>query len=175
MPAAGWRRDLWLAAMIAASVGFSLFFACVAPLPALAAFAAFTLGMRGALFFVLAAWLANQFVGFAFLDYPLDAPTMLWGVAIGAGAVAAFFAARTAATRLQSLRLAAGLLAAVAVQQLVLFLAALTPLGGAENFSPDIVAAVFAINVAAFAGLCLLSFVLSAAGWAPPAPRSQAA
>jgi hypothetical protein len=166
--AAGWRRDLWLAILVATCVGLSLFFACVMPFGALAAVAAFTLSKRHAYLFVLGAWLVNQAIGFSFLDYPRDANTILWGVAIAVAVLGATWAARLTAEKLsgssQVVKLIAALFAAVAVYEVLLFVAALTPLGGSENFGLEIVVAVFAVNIAALAFICLLNLLALVTG-----------
>lgn len=167
-PAPGIQRDFWLASLVAASVALCLWFACVAPLAALAAYAALTLGRRSAWWFVLAAWLANQAAGFAFLSYPLDASTLLWGLAIGVAAFAALFAAQGVLRLAGWWRVPLAALAASAVDQAVLFAVALSPLGGVENFAFDIVGAVLALNMAAFAALCLLHVLAFACGCLQP-------
>src|SRR5215510_1160511 len=88
-PLAPWRRFLWLAVLVAASVAFTLGLACAVPLAAFAAAAAFTLPRWDALVLIVAVWLANQLVGFAVLDYPWTASTFAWGAALGAVAILA--------------------------------------------------------------------------------------
>lgn len=167
-PAAGWRRDLWLAILIAASVGFSLLFACVTPFGALAVVAAMTLSFRAAIKFMLLAWLANQSVGFLILEYPQTLETYIWGAVIAASGLSALFAARRAAficgESHEFIRLSVSLLAAVAAHELVLFAAALSPLGGAGNFSLPILAGVMAVNIASLAGMSALNQLALAGG-----------
>jgi hypothetical protein len=86
-PLAPWRRFLWLAAVAAASVAFSLGLACAVPLAAFAAAAALTLSRQDALVLIIAVWLANQLVGFAVLDYPWTTSAFAWGAALGAVAI----------------------------------------------------------------------------------------
>jgi hypothetical protein len=47
------------------------------------------LPLRPALLVVTGAWLVNQAIGFGAHHYPIDANTILWGFAIGAGTLAA--------------------------------------------------------------------------------------
>ena len=72
--ASAWRKPLWIALLVLASVVFSLGFACAVPLAAFAAIAALTLGKRDAFVLVGAVWLANQIAGFAINHYPLVSP-----------------------------------------------------------------------------------------------------
>ncbi len=167
---APWRHWLWLALLVAASVGFSLGFACATPFAAFAAAAALTLKRRDALLLAAAVWLANQVVGFGFLAYPWTAETLAWGVALGAATVLAAMAARATALGLSQLgRLEAALaafLAAFAVYEGTLLAVALALLGGTDAFSPEIVGRIFAINGAAFAGLLVLNRLARVVGLA---------
>ena len=162
-----WRKPLWLGVLVAASVAFSTGFACVTPFAAFAAIAALTLAPRDGLVLVGAVWLANQAVGYLFLGYPWTADSLAWGAAIGVASVIALAASRPAARATASAGpvsvVAAALLVGFAVFETAL-LAATAVLGGGENFAPAIVAQLFAVNVAAFAGLLLLDRIGAAAG-----------
>lgn len=65
-------------------------------------FAALQQHRWGALLCVPTVWLVNQCVGFAGLHYPLNLPTLGWGIALGAvappatGVASAYHAARPA-------------------------------------------------------------------------------
>jgi hypothetical protein len=59
----GWRRPLWIALLVAASVAFTLGFACATPLAAFAAIAALSMPRKDALLLIGLVWLANQAVG----------------------------------------------------------------------------------------------------------------
>src|SRR5271154_2430920 len=84
---------LWPVLLAAAAVGGSLAFACITPFAAFAALAAATQKPRAALGTMALIWAANQAVGFAFLHYPFDLSTSLWGLAILAAALLAAGAA----------------------------------------------------------------------------------
>jgi hypothetical protein len=60
----GWRRPLWIALLVAASVAFTLGFACATPLAAFAAIAALSMPRKDALLLIGLVWLANQAIGF---------------------------------------------------------------------------------------------------------------
>ena len=79
---AGWPAPLWLTFMLAASLTFSVGFACAAPLAALAALAALTLDRKHAILFTGVVWLANQACGYSLLHYPVTANSLAWGAAL---------------------------------------------------------------------------------------------
>jgi len=130
--------------------------ACATPFAAFGVVAAAMLPLRPALLVVVGAWLVNQGIGFGVHHYPIDANTMMWGLAIGAGAMAAT-AASAAALRVLPLNrtplvLALTLACAYGAYELVLF--AVTPvLGGACAFTLAIIARLGVLNVAWLIGL----------------------
>lgn len=159
------RRILWLAALVGASVAFSFGFSCATPLAAFAAISAMTLSRRDALLFAGAVWLANQLVGFTFLNYPTDATTLAWGAALGAITLVSTEIVGLV-TRRQN-----GLVGTVAAYLLAFGLYQGGILGvsfalnsGFEAFAPEIVAQVFALNAVAFAGLLVASKVATTMG-----------
>ncbi len=164
----GWRHHLWLALLVAASVAFSLGFACAAPFAAFAAAAALTLSRWNALLLIGAVWLANQIVGYAVLGYPWTANSLAWGIALGFVAVLATLAARGAALRFEGADRVvvplATFLAAFAVYEGALFAVAVAMLGGTEDFAPAILGRIFAINAVAMVGLFVLNRVAVAVG-----------
>ncbi|MBV8651183.1 MAG: hypothetical protein JO255_06925 [Alphaproteobacteria bacterium] len=166
------HRPLWLALLVAASIATSLGFACAVPLAAFAAAAALTLSRRDAVLLVGAVWLANQIVGFAFLDYPWTANCIEWGVALGAIALLSTVAARGAALRLEGMgpvaAPVASFLAAFVVYEGALFVVAATLLGGIEDFTPAIIGRIFAINAIAMAALLVAHRLGAAIGLVAP-------
>jgi len=86
------------------------------------------------MFLTGAVRLANQFVGFTVLRYPLTISSFAWGVAIGAAAILATLAARATTLGLEkTIRTGhslAAFAAAFAVFEGVLFVIALVVLGG---------------------------------------------
>jgi hypothetical protein len=151
------RHILWLTVLVAASVAFTFGFACAVPFAAFAAATALTLDTRDALLLTVALWLANQIVGFAFLGYPWDGMTLLWGGVLGAVALLATAVARLASTRLAGASYSAILIASFAAAFIAyeggLYLVAAAWLGGTEDFAPSIVAYIAGLNVLAFIGL----------------------
>lgn len=169
---AGSRRALWLALLVAASITFSLGFACAVPLAAFAAAAALTLPRRDALLLVAAVWLANQVVGFAILGYPWTGETLAWGGALGVIAILSTLAAQAAAPRLAQTDTVAAVVAfaaAFVVYEGALFAVSLA-LGATEDFALDIVAWILAMNAGVMLALMLLSRLGATVGAAPAAP-----
>jgi hypothetical protein len=157
----GWRHALWLVVLVAASVGFSLGFACAVPFAAFGAAVAVTLGRREALYLTGALWLANQVIGFGVLNYPWDPSTFTWGVVLGVVAVLTTFAAQSIAGRLGEV---GGVVIALAtfagafvVYEGSLFAVSAAWLGGTEVFAPAIVVRILEINATAFGGLLVLN------------------
>jgi len=112
----------WSAFLIVGSAVGSLALACATPFAALAAVAAATLPLRMALVTSMGVWLANQWVGFALLGYPLTASSLAWGPVLGASALAATAAGVHVAglfTGTDIRRWPAVFAAALAVQQVV--------------------------------------------------------
>jgi hypothetical protein len=173
---AGRRHRLWLALLIASSVGFTLGFACAVPFAAFGAVAALTLKRRDALLLIVALWLVNQVIGFTILHYPWDAMTFTWGVVLGGVALLTTVAAQ-GVIRGQNVVAAmlAGFVAAFVVYEGGLYLVSAVALGGTEDFNAQIVARILAINAAAFAGLLATSFLIAAAGRSPSAALGRAA
>jgi hypothetical protein len=167
----GWRHHLWLALLVCASVAFSLGFACATPFAAFSTAAALTLNRRDAMLLTGAVWLANQFVGFIVLRYPWTITSFAWGFAIGAAAIVATLAARWTACALNKAmwtgRSLAAFAAAFAVFEGVLFMVALVVLGGTEDFTPPIVAWIFAVNASALIGLFVLNRLAMVIGLIP--------
>jgi hypothetical protein len=169
---------LWLALLVAASVAFTLGFACAVPFAALGAAAAMTLNLRDALLLSFAAWLTNQIVGFTWLSYPWDAETFTWGIILGVVAILATLAAQLAVRQLSGRGLAvvalASFAAAFVAYEGALVLVSALWLGGVEDFTAEIVTRIVEINAAAFAGLLVLHRLSIAGGLVAPALRPAA-
>jgi hypothetical protein len=130
--------------------------ACATPFAAFAVIASAMLPPRPALLVVTGAWLVNQAIGFGALHYPIDVNTILWGLAIGAAALAATAASSAVLGALPQSRtplvLALALVCAYAAYEIVLF--AVTPLlGGAGSFTAAIITRLGLLNVGWLIGL----------------------
>jgi hypothetical protein len=162
--AAGWRHHLWLALLIAASVGFTLGFACAVPFAAFGAIAALSLPRRDALLLTLALWFINQVIGFTILHYPWDGMTLAWGVILGVVAVLSTAAAQAAASRRgPALTALAAFAAAFVIYEGSLYRVSAVAMGGTEDFTAAIVARILEINAAGYAGLLAAGFLIAAA------------
>jgi hypothetical protein len=167
-PSLDWKRAAWLALLVAASLAFSFGFACAVPFAAFGAATALTLPRRHAWLVLAATWLANQVVGFAALGYPWTGNTIAWGVALGIIAVLTAVASQWSIRRVEghgaAVVFAMAFFGAFVAYEGGCFVAAAALLGGMEDFSAAIVSRILEINVAAFAGLLVLSRLGSAAG-----------
>lgn len=172
-------RRLWAVVLIAGSVLLTVVFACATPFAALATLAVLDLPRRDGPLLVLAVWLANQFVGYALLGYPLDAQSVAWGIAIGVAAVAAFLAAGAAANWSKRYgfpaAVATALVAAFSAYETVLIAASALLPSGADAFSLATMAQIALVNVIALAALLALHRALSSAGWLPQLAGARAA
>jgi hypothetical protein len=144
-------------ALLTASCALASFaLACATPFAAFAVVAAAMLPSRPALLVVTGAWLVNQAIGFGALHYPIDSSTILWGLVIGAAALAATAASTAVLRALPQSRtplvLALALVCAYGAYEIVLFAA--TPfLGGANSFTAAIIARLGLLNVGWLIGL----------------------
>lgn len=169
--------SLWIAGVAALCVGGSYVYACAAPFAAIAAIGATRMDRNTGLMLVIVAWLVNQVIGFAVLDYPHTATTFAWGIAIGIAAIVGYAAARTIATAGQPpvLTLALTFVAAFVIYETALYAASFA-LGGSDYaFTIEIVGYILKINAAAFAVLLILHRTAIALPWlrrAAPEPTA---
>jgi hypothetical protein len=145
------QAPLFCFALLTISCALASFaLACATPFAAFAVVAAATLPLRPALLVAAGAWLVNQAIGFGALHYPVDASTILWGLVIGAAALAATLVAvavlRAVPPNRTPLTLALALLGAYCAYELVLF-AATPVLGGAGAFTAAVVTRLGLLNV----------------------------
>ncbi len=163
-PALGRSAPLFTFGLLTLASAFASFaFACVTPFAAFAVMAAAALPLSSALAVVTAAWIVNQAIGFGALHYPVDADTILWGIAVGAatlaGTAAAAAALRFARGGLMGggfLALGLALAAAYAVYEVAL-LAATPFLGGESAFTAAILGQVGMLNAVWLIGLVAAS------------------
>ena len=153
------RKDaVWILILVLASVAFSRAFACATPFAALGALAGTRMRVGAGLALTVAAWGANQFIGFFILSYPRTWDSFGWGAAIGVAALLATLAARWGSAPLQN-PLASSLAAfaaAFAVYEGVLFAATALLPSSAAAFSLPVVARILLINFGAFVGLLVV-------------------
>ena len=169
MIAHGFSAMLWPAILVVAAVVGSLALTCVIPFAAFAVATVGTLKLRSALRTMAVMWIINQAVGFGALGYPWTLNTVLWGLAIGAAALSATFAASEALHRFQSspawVRLPIAFVTAFVLYEVAL-IAVAVPLGGVAAFAPAIVGRFALISGAWLGGLVLLHEILAA--WVQP-------
>lgn len=153
------RSVLWIALLTAASVLATGVFACAVPFAALAAAAALNADRTYGIVVLGTIWLTNQAVGFVFLGYPVEAQAFAWGLVMGLGTLAAYFAARACVAAVApygAVAVAAATLpVAFLAYQAVLYTSGLLLPNGEDAFSPGVLAYVALVEVMAY--LVLLS------------------
>lgn len=148
------RDWAWPPTFAAIAVLGSLAAACLMPFVAVAVIAAGTLDGRRGLITVIAAWMANQIIGFGLLGYPVNAPTIGSGFALCGSALIAFALARRlfgGAQPALGRMLLAGLLCFAAYEAALYAMAHLY--GGTDMFTAEIVALIGTNEALWFAGL----------------------
>ncbi|HEY4124325.1 MAG TPA: hypothetical protein VGM36_06900 [Rhizomicrobium sp.] len=161
---------IWIVLLGGASILFSFALACATPFPALAALAALHMQRRDAYVVVAATWLANQFIGYAFLHYPQNWDSFAWGAMIGIASVAAVrtslasrsFVPQSVATHLVAF------CAAFVTYEAVLYATGILA-SDTGGFSMAIVGWILWVNALAFAGLLLIHGIGRTLGLATPA------
>lgn len=155
--------------LTAACVLASFAFACATPFAAFAALAGAMLPLSAALAVVTASWIVNQAIGFGVLGYPMEMNTLLWGLAIGAAALAATAVSAQVPRLVPAIGRpathAVAVIAAYAAYEVVLLAAALV-LGGTGAFTIAIIARLGLLNVIWMIGLvaaCEIAALLVAA------------
>jgi hypothetical protein len=161
--APAWRRGLWLALLLGASVALTLGFACAVPFAAFGAIAVLTLPRRDALLLTVALWLINQVIGFTILHYPWDGLTLTWGGVLGCVAVLTTASAQAV---IRERGLVAAAVASFATGFVVyegsLYLVSAVALGGTEDFTLPIIIRILEINAASFAALLAVALLVAA-------------
>ena len=151
MQSAAWSADrelLWIALLTVASVLATGVFACAVPFAALAAVAVLNSGRTDGMLLLGTIWLTNQVIGFGFLGYPLEAQAFAWGLAMGLGTFAAYFAARAGVATVAPF----GVVAVIGVALPIAFLAYQAVLYAAGMLLPNAEGA-FTYSVLAYVGL----------------------
>lgn len=168
---------LWIALIAGLTVLGSFAYACAAPMAAIAALAAFTMGRRDGLALILVAWIVNQAVGFLLLSYPHDPATYAWGVAIGLATVLGFFAARAVARVDWPLPvgLAVTFAAAFVFYQIGMAVAGVALAYEGDVVSTEMIREVGAINAVAYVGFLLIHRAAVALALVRPARLSAPA
>jgi hypothetical protein len=156
-PTAG-KDAVWIVVLTLSSIAFGFIFACATPFAALGALAGTRMRFAAGLALSLAAWAANQMIGFFILSYPRTWDSFGWGAAIGVAALLATLAAKWASL-LPRKALASTIVAfaaAFVTYECALFAATVFLPSGAAAFSAPVVGRILLINLAAFVGLLVI-------------------
>ena len=161
-------RNLWIGAMVVASIATTLIFKCATPYPALAALAALHVGRKEGSALMLVLWLAAQVTGFVLLHYPIDAEGIGWAVGLAAASLAALFAAETADVALPGaaylVRLTTAYVAAYLAFKAVVLVGAVALQSGWAAFTPDVLGRQFVRYALILAGLAVFHQLLTRLG-----------
>jgi hypothetical protein len=152
------KDAIWVTIVTLSSIAFSYVCACATPFAALGALAGTRMRLGAGLAVTLAAWAANQFIGFLILSYPRTWDSFSWGAAIGVAALLGTLAARWASALPRNVLAAtlSAFVAAFAVYESALLAATLILPSSAAAFSLPVVARILIINAGAFAGLLVI-------------------
>lgn len=164
------QRMSWGALLTIVTVVGTLSLACATPFAGLAALAALFLPRRDAFVLIGVNWLANQVIGFGFMQYPWTWATLLAGIELGVVAIACTGAAMLAFEPLRRAGSTVAVLGTFAAAFIVYEgLNFVTSIGHHDgDFQVSIVLYVLYLNGLAFAGLLLLQSIASAIGLAAP-------
>jgi len=160
---------VWGSLLAGVTIVLSGRYACAVPFAGLAALAALVNDRKNGFILIGAIWLANQAVGFAFLDYPMEFQSIAWGLMLGISAALSLIAARFAIAVLQGsgalLGVCMAFLFAFCAYEGSLYFAAFILPSGEAAFAWSVIAEIAAINMAAFAVLFCVYRALLAAGF----------
>lgn len=156
---------IWTLILTLAVLGATFALSCLTPFAALAVALAGTVGLRASLRVVIAVWLANQVIGFAFFHFPLTVNTVLFGGAIGVAAAVTTIVAsvimKYGSLWAAPLRLSVALLGSFTAYEFALLPAGVF-FGDLETFGPAIVAQIGFINGVALIAMVVLNEVVAA-------------
>ena len=163
------RTGAWIGIVSGFMIAFSYVFACAMPLAAAAAFAGSRMSRRNGAIVIIAAWAANQLIGYFVLGYPRTWDSFAWGATIGAASLLAGLAAAGAARTVRQWWLSpcAAFIAAFSAYEVALFVATVVLPSCEGAFSPSVIARLLAINAAAMIGLSAIYWVATFVGLEP--------
>ncbi|HVY17174.1 MAG TPA: hypothetical protein VHB27_18265 [Rhodopila sp.] len=165
MERSGAGRAIWMALIVVAGAGLSLFYACATPFAALATLAALKTDRRDTALVVGLVWLANQVIGYGFLHYPHDLVSIVWGLAIGVAAGTALLAAIALAPRRPGpFGVSLPFVGAFTAYEFVLYLASFALPTEDGAFALSVVKQIFVVNAVVLVALVLLHWLATAVG-----------
>jgi hypothetical protein len=171
------RTTAWVAIVTGSMIAFSFWFACATPLAAVAALAGSRMSRKHGATLIIAAWLANQLIGYLLLGYPRTWDSYAWGATIGVASLLAGIAAAGATRTVRQWWLSpcAAFIAAFSAYEVALF-AATAVLPSCEGaFSPSVIARILAVNAGAMVGLMAIHRLAAFVGLEPHAAPQRTA
>jgi hypothetical protein len=171
------RTTVWVAIVTFSMVAFSFWFACATPLAAVGALAGSRMNRRDGATLIIAAWLANQLIGYLVLGYPRTWDSYAWGATIGVASLLAGLGATGAARTVRQWWLSpcAALIAAFSVYEGALFAATVVLPSCEGAFAPSVVARILATNAGAMVGLVAIQWLAAFVGLEPHAAPQRTA
>ena len=157
--------SLAIAVVIAAAV-----LHCIMPLTAVAVAAGIALPKRHAIAITFGTWIVSQIYGFAFLHFSHSVPTLIAGVSLGLGAIAATLLAETIAHGRIGISSLGAFIAGFAAYQLVTYAFSLF-IGGSDLYALPIQAHIFAVNALFFIPLLAIAYAAFRLETAPVSSR----
>jgi hypothetical protein len=156
----------WALVLATATVVGSLAASCMMPFVALAVMSAATMTRPQAAMTLVAAWTANEAIGFTVLHFPVDASSFGWGAAALVGALGTMLAASlmVARGRMSLARLAGAFVLGFAAYEGLMFAWGLAA-GGLATFTPAIVAQIALNETEWLVGLAAVQLLLT---WRAP-------
>ena len=151
---------LWMLVLVITSVIFTCTDACALPFAACGVVAALTLSRKDALLAIALMWVANQIIGFSYLNYPLTAQCFAWGAVIGLTAIVSTLAAQFSLKFTSGIKqIVAAFVVAFAAYEMMLFATSFV-LGGLENYTLVVQGQILAINALSLPALLIIKHLL---------------
>lgn len=173
------RRVSRIALLTFASIAGSVLLACAVPFPALATLAALYMSRRDAFILTGVTWVANQMVGYGFLQYPQTLESFTWGIVIGVGATIATMVAAVTCRAMHfygsALRILTSFAVAFVVYETALYSATAMLPSGSGAFSLSVVLYILKVNFVALGGFLVLQYAGTRIGLALPRSSTCAA
>ncbi len=154
-----------MALIVTAGAGLSLVYACATPFAALATLAALKTDRRDTALVIGLVWLANQVIGYGFLQYPWTWDSVAWGAAIGVAAGMALLAAVALAPRRKGpFAISLPFVGAFTAYEFFLYLSSFVLPSEEGAFSLSVVRQIFVVNAVVLVALVIAQWLATLVG-----------